>query len=706
MTEDNISKDFLCKDNSVKSSFTKKNALSSRDLEWSINSSLLVASHAAANGSIVRTRFPPEPNGYLHIGHAKSMNVNFSLAFDKVDVSHNNRRTIFRYDDTNPEVESNEYIDSFCRDLEWLGWKPERTTYSSDYFNILHNFAVLLITKGLAYVCDMSKDEIEYQRDLAKRRSNARNTGKNPDIYAPIPSTDILPGRNRDSSVNINLELFEDMRLGLFDEGTMTLRLKMDFESSNPNMYDLVAYRIKYFPHPHVGTRWCIYPSYDFSHCICDSLEGIDYSICTLEFETRRESYFWILAALNIYRPKVYEMSRLNLEYTVLSKRKLSMIVEKKYVRGWDDPRMPTLSGLRRRGYTKEIIKAFCNSVGATRAMNVVEMKRFDQIARLNLSSISRRAMAVLDPVKVVITNFQDEAKKLVDGLGGMRFVVQNSPTNVSLGSHTVTLTDVIYIDSSDFHFEDHPMYYGLAPKKAVGIKYHGGNLFCDEFVLAGNKVKELLCRLDTSVGRKKPKSFITWVPKNAVSCEVRVYNHLFLVSEPSERWESELNHMSEELYTHALVDASVNEIVNVEHVNKWKSNPTIQFERIGYFVVDVDTTKNSFKNKGRIVFNRIVSLKEEVFKKEISDKITAKGLARKEKIQKDREKKEVRMKIKPENMFKEAPEYMGIYSKFNEDGLPTHYSNGLLLTKSAMKKLNKERAKHMRVFASCQKEA
>jgi len=278
--------------------------------------------------------------------------------------------------------------------------------------------------------------------------------------------------------------------------------------------------------------------------------------------------------------------------------------------------------------------------------------------------------------------------------------------TDVSLGSHTVTLTDVIYIDSTDFRFEDQPMYYGLAPKKAVGIKYHGGNLFCDEVVLVGNQVKELLCTLDTSVGRKKPRSFITWVPKDAISCEVRLYNHLFLVSEPSERWEEELNPMSEEVYTNAFVDVSLNEFVDNKPMNKGKSNPTFQFERIGYFIVDVNINKDSFKNEGRTVFNRIVSLKEEVFKKSVSEKITTEGLARREKTQKDREKKEVRMKIKPEDLFKEAPEYMGMYSKFNEDGLPTHFSSGLLLTKSAMKKLNKEMTKHKRAYSLWCKEA
>lgn len=634
------------------------------------------------------------------------MNMNFSLAFEKLGVPTENRRTVFRYDDTNPEAETSEYIDSLRRDLDWLGWVPERTTYASDNFQALYDFAVVLIKKGLAYVCDMTKDEMEAQRDLAKRRSNARNTGKDPDVEAPIPSPDILPGRNRDTTVERNLQLFENMRLGLYNEGQYTLRLKMDFESNNPNMYDLVAYRIKYIPHPHAGHGWCIYPNYDFTHGICDSLEDIDYSICTLEFETRREPYYWILWALDLYRPKVYEMSRLNIEYTVLSKRRLIKLVMNNYVRGWDDPRMPTISGLRRRGYTRDILNSFCNDVGATRAMNVVEMEKLFQTARLNLSATSRRAMAALDPIKVVITNYEDMISGENGTLKDMTFEVQNSPTDASLGVHTVTLTDTIYIDSSDFRLQDNPTYYGLAPNKAVGIKYHGGNLICDEVVsqTADGKVTELKCRLDISADRKKPKSFITWVPKDGISCEVRVYDHLFTVPEPTDRWEEELNPKSEILYMNAIVDPSVKEYVDAKHVDRWHSNPALQFERIGYFVVDVDTTYNSQNGEGSLVFNRTVSLKEEVFKKEISDKEAAEIARRKEKAKADKEAKEARMKISVEDFFKLAPEYVGLYSKYDAEGIPTHLADGTELTKSAMKKLGKEQMKHKKALMSANK--
>lgn len=677
-------------------------ALSARELEWAVNSPELIQSHKEINGTIVRTRFPPEPNGYLHVGHAKSMNMNFSLAFEKLGVAPEHRRTIFRYDDTNPEAESAEYIDSLRRDLEWLGWTPERTTYSSDNFQKLYELAVELIQRGLAYVCDMTKAEMEVQRELAMKRANLRSQGKNPDDEAPIPDTSILPGRNRNTSVERNLDLFNKMKMGLFDEGTYTLRLKMDFESSNPNMYDLVAYRIKYVPHPHAGSGWCIYPAYDFTHGICDSLEHIDYSICTLEFETRREPYFWILHALDLFRPKVYEMSRLNLQYTVLSKRRLLKLVTQKFVRGWDDPRMPTISGMRRRGYQKEILNSFCNDVGATRAENVVEMAKLDQTSRVYLSTRCPRAMAVLDPIKVTITNYKEEEK----AIDTMTFTVENSPTDPSMGSHNVTLTETLFVDASDFRLKDSPEYYGLAPNKAVGLKYHGGNLFCDEVIKdVSGKPVELKCHLDSSEGRKKPKSYISWVPSDGIPCEVRVYNHLFTVPEPTDQWEEELNPNSEVVYKSAIIDSSVREQVDAKHVDKWKSSFALQFERMGYFVVDQDTTYDSTTNSGLLVFNRTVSLKEEVFKKQLTSEEVAALEERRNRVKLDLEAKEARMKLDPKDLFREGAEFKGKYSKYNEEtGVPTHDADGTELTKSAMKKLEKERQKHIKALAKWNK--
>lgn len=679
------------------------NALSARELEWAVNSPELIEEHKKINGPIIRTRFPPEPNGYLHIGHAKSMNMNFSLAFEKLKVPMENRRTVFRYDDTNPDAESEEYIDSLARDLEWLGWKPERTTYSSENFQQLHDYAVELIKKGLAYVCDMTKSEMEAQRECAYKRAAARSTGKDPDMECPIPSPDVLPGRNRDTSVERNLELFTKMKMGFFDEGTYTLRLKMDFESSNPNMYDLVAYRIKYTSHPHIGDGWCVYPNYDFTHGLCDSLEHIDYSICTLEFEARREPYYWILWALDVYRPKVYEMSRLNLQYTVLSKRKLIKLVDAKYVRGWSDPRMPTVSGLRRRGYTKEIINEFCNSVGATRAQNVVEITKLHQTARLAFSASARRVMAALEPIKVTITNFEEEAAKAET----MTFEVENSPTDPSMGKHSVTLTSSIYLDAADFRKEDSPDFFGLAPNKAVGLKYHGGNLVCDEVVEQKGKITELKCHMDTAEGRPKPKTYLSWVPSDGIRAEVRVYNELFTVPEPSDLWEDELNPKSEIVYEQAILDPSIKEVsgIDKQNVDKWKSNTVVQFERLGYFVVDIDTTYDSKSGEGALVFNRTVSLKADGPKVEKSSKELAANAARKEKQDRDKALKEARMKIEPKDLFRLAEEYKGKYSKFNDDtGVPTHDADGTELSKSAMKKLAKEQQKHTKALAAYKK--
>lgn len=679
-----------------------KNALSARELAWAINSPELLAEHKELNGPIVRTRFPPEPNGYLHIGHAKSMNMNFSLAFEKLKVPMEHRRTVFRYDDTNPDAESEEYIDSLWRDMEWLGWSPEKVTYSSENFQKLHDFAVELIKRGLAYVCDMTKSEMEAQRELAFNRVKARAGNHDPDEIAPIPSTDILPGRNRNATVERNLELFSKMKLGFFDEGTHTLRLKMDFESSNPNMYDLVAYRIKYTYHPHIGDGWCIYPSYDFTHGLCDSLEHIDYSICTLEFESRREPYYWILQALDVYRPQVYEMSRLNLQYTVLSKRKLIKLVDANYVRGWSDPRMPTVSGLRRRGYTKDILNSFCNDVGATRAQNVVEISKLHQTARLQFSAASRRVMAVLDPVLITVTNFDEEAAK-----ASMTFEVENSPTDASLGKHVVTLTSTFYIDASDFRKVDSAEYFGLAPNKAVGLKYHGGNLICDEVVEEKGKIKELKCHLDSSEARPKPKTYVSWVPADGVRAEVRVYTELFTVPEPSDLWEDELNKESEIVYKNAMLDPSIKEIpgVDKENVDKWKSNTVVQFERMGYFVVDIDTTFDAKTSEGSLVFNRTVNLKSEGPKAQKSDKELADNEKRKEKNKRDLELKAARMKIEAKDLFKLAEEYKGLYTKFDDEtGIPTHDADGTEMTKSARKKLAKDQQKHTKALAAFKK--
>lgn len=354
-------------------------ALAARDLPSAINSPELIAEHLKVTQGKTRTRFPPEPNGYLHIGHAKSMNMNFELAFEKLGVPPECRQTYFRYDDTNPEAESDEYIQSLREDVDWLGWKPNPTTFTSDYFHVLYDLAIKLIKNGKAYVCHQTKAQIEATREICRAKLQDPTAPGDPNS----------PWRNR--PIEESLAEFENMRKGKYSASAATLRLKMDMTSPNPNMWDQVAYRIKYVPHPHAGSEWCIYPTYDYTHCIIDSLEHIDYSICTLEFETRRESYFWVLEALNLYRPKVYEMSRLNISYTVLSKRKLLKLVNCGYMRGWDDPRMPTIKGLRRRGYLPSIINAFCRDIGATRNANIVQYERLAAIARSTLHETSPR---------------------------------------------------------------------------------------------------------------------------------------------------------------------------------------------------------------------------------------------------------------------------------------------------------------------------
>jgi len=433
--------------------------LAARELPSAVNSQELIEEHVKVSGGKVRTRFPPEPNGYLHVGHAKSMNMNFELSFEKLGVPIENRRTIFRYDDTNPDAESEEYITSLAQDVAWLGWKPERTTFSSDYFSILYEFAVKLIKNDKAYVCHQTKDEIEACRDIARKK-----------VADPTaPGDPCSPYRNR--PIEESLRLFEDMRKGKFTESGATLRMKMDMTSPNPNMWDQVAYRIKYTPHPHAGDTWCIYPTYDYTHCIIDSLEHIDYSICTLEFESRRESYYWVLEALQLYRPKVYEMSRLNISYTVLSKRKLLKLVNGKVVRGWDDPRMPTIKGLRRRGYTAKILNAFCNEIGVTRNENTVQYERLAATARNVLHETSPRVMAVLDPILVVLSGVPDDASEPI--------TVPDFPFDPSRGSHTVDLGSRVYIDQSDFREVDSEDYFGLAPNKAVTLKY-AHKIHCD----------------------------------------------------------------------------------------------------------------------------------------------------------------------------------------------------------------------------------
>jgi len=659
----------------------ESHVLAARELPSAVNSPELMAEHLKLNGGKTRTRFPPEPNGYLHVGHCKSMCMNFEIAFEKLGVDKENRETIFRYDDTNPEAESNEYIDSLAEDVAWLGWKPLKTTHTSNYFDKLFELAVELINRDKAYICHQTKADIEACREVAKARAADPKAPGNPNS----------PWRDRPRAEN--LRLFMDMKNGKFDSGTATLRLKMDMASPNPNMWDQVAYRIKYLPHPHAGDKWCIYPTYDYTHCLIDSLEHVDYSICTLEFESRRESYYWVLEALDMYRPKVYEMSRLNLCYTMLSKRKLLKLVTNGYMRGWNDPRMPTIKGLRRRGYTPAALNAFVKEVGVTRNENQVQYERLEAVARTQLHEDSPRAMAVLRPLRVVLSG-----RPVTDSASGAYTVeAPDFPFDAARGSHSVTMdSDEIFIDASDFRMEDNEDFFGLALNKCVALKYCSFMIRCDRVETttdaAGATVPATLhctCIPSSDPAQAKPKGTVQWVSAGAsgLRCEVREYNYLFTVEEPGDaEWEAQLNPTSEIICPNALVDASV---LSARYAAAHESH--FQFERIGFFVVDKDSDLSA--TPPRLVFNRTVTLKDSKPRVE-----GAPNRSRKEEQERQLAEKLARMSVSPKDMFTGAKD---LYSSFDLDGVPTHDAAGEPLTKSGIKKLKKEWDKQKRLFES-----
>ena len=540
-----------------------KNFSLGREIPSQINSPALLKQHQRETDDKYYFRFPPEPNGYLHIGHAKSMRLNFGEALLQ------GGRCYLRYDDTNPEAECNEYITSIKEMVLWLGWKPDWITFSSDYFGTLLDFAIQLIKKGKAYVDHSSREEVREQRATMSES-----------IW-------------RHRSVEENLELFEKMRCGFFAEGEATLRLKMDMQHENPNMRDVIAYRIKYTPHPHVGDKWCIYPSYDYTHCIVDSLENIDFSLCTIEFETRRESYYWLLGALEIYRPKVWEFSRLNITGSLLSKRKINILVEKKIVRGFDDPRLLTLMGMRRRGYTPEAINEFCTMVGISRAENTIDIKLLNHVQRQHFDGNCVRRFGITDPLLIVID------KDLEDPV---EYEAPNHPKDLTRGTRTLNLTKFFYIESMDFKKVDIKGYYGLAPNpsKAVGLKY-GPNMFYvkhDENPDTG-EVLRVHVKIDFEK-KQKPKTHIHWISvENAVSTEFRMYDPLLLSDKPVVE-----DDMIENINTKS-------EIIQMGFVEKGVQNfpvqTTVQFERMGYFTIDQDTV-----TAGQLVMNRVIPLRED----------------------------------------------------------------------------------------------
>ena len=521
----------------------------------------------------VHTRFPPEPNGYLHIGHAKSICLNFGLAIEY------DGKCNLRFDDTNPLREENEYVKSIIEDVSWLGfsWGNE-PLFASDYFSQMHDFAVELITQGKSYVCDLDSDQVKLQR----------GTLKEPGIDSPY--------RNR--SIDENIDLFSKMKSGEFANGEKTLRAKIDMAHPNLNMRDPVMYRILHASHHRTGDEWCIYPMYDWAHGLEDSIEKITHSICTLEFEDHRPLYDWYLNQLETYHPQQIEFARLNLNYTVVSKRKLKRLVDNGFVDGWDDPRMPTISGLRRRGYTPESIRNFSEGVGVTKRDTVVDVAKLENSLRDDLNKRSPRVMAVLDPLKVVITNYPDDELDYLDAI--------NNPEDESAGKRKLAFSKEIYIERTDF-IEDPPKnFFRLSLGKEVRLKF-AYYITCKDVIKdEKGKVIELRCTYDpnTRGGRsedgRKVRGTLHWVSaEENIKAEIRLYDRLFNSEYPEKNGDFMENINNESL---RVIDNAVLERSLLSGV----SDLPYQFERTGYFVID---SKNSCSEKP--VFNRAVSLRD-----------------------------------------------------------------------------------------------
>ena len=530
------------------------------------------------DGRVV-TRFPPEPNGYLHIGHAKSICLNFGLAAE-----HEGGICHLRFDDTNPAREDVEYVDSIMEDVRWLGWDwGDHLYYASDYFEQLFDYAVQLIKEGKAYVCDLSALEMrEYRGTLTE------------------------PGRNsphRERSIEESMDLFQQMRDGEFEDGARVLRAKIDMASPNVNLRDPVLYRILNTEHHRTGAQWCIYPTYDFAHGQSDSIERITHSVCTLEFEDHRPLYDWFLDELDVYHPQQIEFARLNISYTTLSKRRLRELVEEGYVTGWNDPRMPTLSGLRRRGYTPLSIKNFCDRIGVAKRNSIVDLALLEHSVREDLNQTSPRVMAVLNPLRVVIDNYPEDQTQ--------EFEAVNNPEDPSMGSRKVPFSRVIYVEQDDFREDPPRRFYRLSPGREVRLRY-ACYITCVSVVKdeTTGEVVELHCTYDPeSLGGSSPdgrrvQATLHWVSAaHAVDAEVRLYEHLFVTPEPGSGedddadYKSDLNPDSLTVLTSCKVEPSLAGAVR---------GSRYQFERQGYFCVDtVDSTN------GNLVFNRTVPLRD-----------------------------------------------------------------------------------------------
>ncbi|PKO17079.1 glutamine--tRNA ligase [candidate division BRC1 bacterium HGW-BRC1-1] len=528
------------------------------------------------NGAVV-TRFPPEPNGYLHIGHAKSICLNFGIAAE------NNGRCHLRFDDTNPTKEEMEYVESIQEDVRWLGWDwGTDKFFASDYFQQLYDYAVQLIRDGKAFVCDLTAEEIRQRRGTLTE-----------------PGTE-SPFRNR--SAEESLDLFARMRAGEFDEGTHTLRARIDMTSPNLNMRDPVIYRILKATHHRTGDAWCIYPMYDFAHPISDSIEGITHSICTLEFEDHRPLYDWVLRELGIHHSQQIEFARLNLTNTVMSKRKLLMLVRDGHVSGWDDPRMPTISGIRRRGYTPESMRDFCSRIGVAKSDSVVDFAMLEHCVREDLNRRSPRMMGVLRPLRVVITNYPEGQTEMCEAV--------NNPEDPADGTRQVPFGRELFIEQDDFREVPPPKYFRLTPGREVRLRY-GYFITCNEVVKdADGNVVEVRCTYDPatrggdSPDGRKVKATIHWVSAaHAVDAEVRLYDHLFAAEFPDNVPEGgdftdNLNPASLEVLTGCKLEPALGEVK--------PGGIPVQFERLGYFHLDpIDSAP------GKPVFNRTATLKD-----------------------------------------------------------------------------------------------
>jgi glutaminyl-tRNA synthetase len=526
----------------------------------------------------VHTRFPPEPNGYLHIGHAKSICLNFGLAAEF------GGKCNLRFDDTNPEKEETEYVDSIMENIRWLGFDWEdRLYYASDYFEQLYKWAVELIKAGKAYVCDLSAEEVR------QYRGTLTEPGKE------------SPYRNR--SVEENLDLFERMRAGEFPDGARTLRSKIEMASPNLNMRDPVMYRILHAEHHRTGDKWCIYPMYDFTHGQSDSIERITHSICTLEFEDHRPLYDWYVEQLGIYHPQQIEFDRLNLTYTVLSKRKLLTLVQERHVRGWDDPRMPTLAGIRRRGYTPEAIRNFCTSIGVSKTNGILELGLLEHFVREDLNKRAPRVMAVLRPLRVVIDNYPEGQVEMLEAI--------NNPEDASMGTRQVPFSRVLYIEQEDFREDPPKQFFRLAPGREVRLRY-GYFITCTGVVKdeKTGEVLELHCNYDPATrggnapDGRKVKSTIHWVSAaQAVDAQVRLYDYLFDRPNPNEEgviFTEFLNPNSLEIVDNAKLEPSLPGAAPFSHY---------QFERLGYFCADPDSSAT------RPIFNRTAALRDQLAK-------------------------------------------------------------------------------------------